>query len=361
MVRHFFSEVIVRIQTYKDKLIVGEKKSKRPTISDVAQKAGVSIATVSRVLNQNNPVTDETIQKVKQAIKELHYRPFMAARNLARNTTHMIGLILPQISGDYFPAILKGVEAALKETGYRLLVVSTQNDQESSYNEILPLSNHITDGLLVFANAVDDEALRQYHDEQFPIVLLFQRPPEGLKIPEVGVENESGAYEIVEHLIKVHGRRRIVFIKGPENNEDSKLREKGYRKALTSNNITLVSELLVRGDYNMDTAYESVFNIIEDGVKFDAVVGADDESAIGAIQALKSKGIQVPKEVSVVGFDDINLAAYIQPSLTTVSVPLETVGTVAANQVLNSIEGKEIKQMALLPTKPVFRNSCGCK
>ena len=340
---------------------MNRKKSKRPTISDVAEKAGVSIATVSRVLNQNIPVADNTRKNVIKAIKDLHYRPVFAAQNLARSTTNTIGLILPQISGDYFPSILKGIEAALKEYGYRLLVYSTQYEHESSYDEILQFGDHITDGLIIFTNALDDKALHQYYEAQLPLVLLFQKPPGGLAIPEVGIKNETGAYQIVEHLIKIHECEKIVFIKGPINNSDSKWREIGYKKALADNHIEAVSERIIRGDYNMDTARKNVAKFIDREIAFDAIFSADDESAIGAIQALDSKGIRVPEEVAVVGFDDIYLAKFINPPLTTVSVPLEMVGKRAVKQIIKVIHGEEVQRLVLLPTKPVYRRSCGCE
>ena len=192
------------------------KKTKRPTIDDVARQAGVSISTVSRVLNQSAPVEDEKVKKVRQAIKILNYEPQAAARILASQKTQTIGLLLPLISGDYFADVLRGVERGVIEGGYDLLIHSTFTDirPKSPYRRVL--GEHNTDGLIVFSDSLDENELIRLDSMQFPVVLLHRSSPQHLKIPSITVENKNGAKQIVEHLIQAHRRRRIVYLRGPE-------------------------------------------------------------------------------------------------------------------------------------------------
>src|SRR5512138_1421825 len=196
-------------------------QNRPPTIADVARHAQVSIATVSRVLNGNVPVQSEKADRVRLAMDELRFVPRHAARVLASKRTNTIGLVMSEISGAFFPPLLKGIEAAAHEAGYDLLIHSTKREGPSRR----PLGEHNTDGLLVFTDSLDHRELRRLHAIGFPIVLLHQAAPDGMNIPVITVENKEGAATLVSHLIEEHGRRRIVFLRGPEGHEDSMWRE----------------------------------------------------------------------------------------------------------------------------------------
>lgn len=330
-----------------------------PTIADVARHAGVSIATVSRVLNDSVPVAKETARRVQAAISELAYVPRTAARILASRKTHTIGLILSDISGAFFSPMLRGIEAGVRQAGYDLLVYSTGEIQEGQPPH-RALGEHNTDGLLVFADSLELQELARLHKIGFPVVLMHQSSPKGIDIPTVTIENKDGASKIVTHLIQVHGRRRIVFLRGPSAHEDSAWRERGYREALATNGIQFDLRLVLEGRFNEEVALHAMRGLIGTGQEFDAVFSGDDDSASGVLLALREAGRRVPQDVAVVGFDDAPFAPYLTPPLTTVHAPTELVGQTAVRQLLGLIQSGQAEPLTLLPTEIVIRNSCGC-
>lgn len=329
------------------------------TIHDVARRAGVSVATVSRLLNQTAPVAEETAARVQAAMAELHFVPHATARKLATLKTNTLGLLLTDIQGDFFTPMLSGIESATREAGFDLLI-STSGRREPRKAFPLPLGPHNTDGVLVYTNSIEETGLRRYHELGFPMVLIHRSPPAGLDIPCVTVENKDVSRRIVEHLIETHGRRRIAFLRGPATEEDSHWRELGYRAALEAHAIPLDPDLVAPGEFNRHVARDSVSRLLAAGVTFDAVFAGDDEAAVGVLDALREAGQRVPADVSVVGFDDQRLAAYLTPPLTTVRAPTEEVGRVAAQQLLKLIQTGQADPLTLLPTEIVIRRSCGC-
>ncbi len=258
----------------------------RLTIADVAERAGVSIATVSRVLNGTAPVEVETAERVRFAVASLNYVPHAAARTLASHRTNTIGLLLPEISGAFFQPLLRGVEAGVSKAGYDLLIHATQSRPDNAPHR--PLGEHNTDGLLVFTESLDEKELTRLHGIGFPVVLLHQASPNSLDIPIITIENQSGAQNIVDHLIEIHKRRRIVFMQGPAGHEDSSWREKGYRQAMDNHHITLDPLLIRRGNFDRNDAQSSIEKLISEGIDFDAVFTGDDESAIGVLHSLET-------------------------------------------------------------------------
>lgn len=336
------------------------KAKQRPTISDVARLAGVSIATVSRVMNETAPVADDTVEKVRQAVDVLGYTPQMAARSLAGRKTNTVGLLLPEIGGAFFVSMLRGIETGLHGSGFDLLIYATTQGADRAGRGPGPLGEHNTDGLLVFTNRLSEAEIARLHERGFPLVLLHRTPPRGLDIPCVTFENKAGARRIVEHLIEVHGHRRIGFLAGPAGNEDSTWRELGYREALAAHGIAFEPVLVAEGGFNDILAQSAVRQWLVDGVELDAIFAGDDEAASGAIIALNRAGKRVPEDVAVVGFDDVPFAAHLLPPLTTVRAPIELAGCVAAEQMVRLIQAGEAQSFTLLPTELVIRQSCGC-
>ena len=336
------------------------KKQKRPTIDDVARHAGVSISTVSRVLNNSAPVDDDKVEKVRQAIDALNYQPKAAARILASQRTETIGLLLPLISGEYFAGMLRGIERGVIEGGYDLLIHSTYTDSRphSPYRRVL--GEHNTDGLIIFSDSLDDNELQRFGELDFPVVLLHRSSPEGLKIPSVTVENKNGARQIVEHLIRVHDRRKIVYLRGPEEHEDSYWREVGYRQALEEAGLVFNPARVGAGNFDNRDAQDAIDAMLMDGIEFDAVFAGDDEAASGVLRALRLAGISVPEQVAVVGFDNSNLAEHLIPALTTVDAQIEQAGYTAAKRLIELIKRGSTAEITLLPTKIMPRRSCGC-
>ncbi|HEX2623486.1 MAG TPA: LacI family DNA-binding transcriptional regulator [Phototrophicaceae bacterium] len=325
----------------------------RATIEDVAQRAGVSTATVSRVVNRTGRVSEATIAKVQAAIDELSYHPSAAARGLAARRTYTIGLTVYQIGDEFSQGMLRGIESTASANGFDLLIHSTRHTATKSTS----IGEHNTDGLIVFADSLSERELIQLHLAGFPVVVLHRSSPRGVTIPSIMIENQNGARQLVEHLIEGCGRQRIAYLAGRDNQEDSYWREMGYREALAAHQIGF--SLVGQGDFAIDTARMRAQSWLADGLKLDAIFAGDDESAIGVLLALRDGGVRVPEEVAVVGFDDIRLAQYLTPPLTTVRAPVEEAAKEAVNQLLKLIQTGEADAVTMLPTELVIRQSCG--
>ena len=308
------------------------------------------------MINGTAVVAPGTEQRVRAAIAQLGFSPHPAARQLVMNRTNMIGVLLQEVSGAFFPPMLRGIEAGTRETGYNLLIYSRQNEQASFH-----FGERSVDGLIVFAGSMDEVGLRRYYERDFPVVLLHQTPPQDCPYPFVTVENKSGAEKIVSHLIEVHGRRRIVYLQGPVNHEDSLWREQGYRKALTAHDIPFDPALVALGEFDEQGAARAIEKLLLDGVKFDAVFTGDDDAAIGVLSTLNLSGCNVPDDVAVVGFDDVPFSRFLSPPLTTVRAPIEEVGNTAVRLLISCIQNRPCESKILLPTELVIRRSCGCK
>jgi DNA-binding LacI/PurR family transcriptional regulator len=292
---------------------------------------------------------------------ELRYVPHAAARHLASRKTRVVGLLLNNLHNDFFVPLLNGVEAVVRQRGYNLIVATYHaNSREHSQP---PIGPHNTDGLLVFSDGLVDEDLATLNECGFPMVLVHRTPPPSLRIPTVTVENVRVIEQLVDHLIKVHGKKRILFMRGPLYQEDSTLRETGYRSALQANGIPIDENLILNGEFERDIAYQAMNDFLgnEKQVAFDAVFTGDDDAAIGVLKALHKHGLKVPEEVAVIGFDDLGFAPFLNPPLTTVRAPTETVGRLAAERLFAVLENRPADETVILPTEIIYRRSCGCQ
>ena len=330
------------------------------TINDVASLAGVSIATVSRVLNGTTHVSDATTTKVRNAIATLNYYPRSAARVLASQKTNTIGLVLPEISGFYFSPLLRGIEEGIRGFEYDLLVHSAVFRQDGGGLLPIKLGEHNTDGLLIFAASSSNQEITRLYNLGFPMVLLHQTPPDGFAIPCVTMENKAGAFKLVNHLIECHGFQNIGFLAGPGEHEDLYWREIGYRESLASHGLSLDPDLISFGGFNAENARSSVEQWMNSGLKVDAIFAGDDDAATGAITAIRQAGKRVPEDIAVVGFDDIYISQYFSPPLTTIRAPIEKAGYTAAQQLIRLIHQESVEPLVLLPTSLIVRQSCGC-
>lgn len=335
------------------------RKSSSVTIRDVAKHAAVSVATVSRFINQNAPVSQEVAERIQQVMLDLNYKPHSAARQLATRRTMTIGLVIHNMHTDFFAPLLSGIEAVVSEYKYNLLVATY--DYKAYPHRPLPIGPHNTDGLLAYADCIDEEQLTDLCRIKFPVVLIHRTTPAHLKVPFVTVENKAATRKLISHLIEEHGRRSIIFLRGPKEQEDSRWREQGYRDALDAHGLPVRPELILEGEFDQWVAYKNLKKFIAcNGVDFDAVFTGDDDAAIGVLNALREAGLRVPEDVSVVGFDDSRLAAFLNPSLTTVKAPTAAVGQTAAHLLFNLIQEQPAQSATLLPTEIIIRRSCGC-
>lgn len=335
------------------------RKSDSVTIRDVAKNAGVSVATISRYINQNAPVSQEVAERIQQVMLDLNYKPLAVARHLATRRTQTIGLILHNMHTDFFAPLLSGIESVVNENQYNLLVATYKSPTRKGSEP--PVGAHNTDGILVFADSLSKEHLTQLCRSEFPLVLIHRTPPINLKIPFVTVENKAATRKIIDHLIEVHGRSSILFVHGPREQEDSHWRQQGYRDALDAHGIAFDPAKMIDGEFNGEIAYANIKKLIaENKVRFDAVFTGDDDAGIGILKAFNEAGIRIPEDVSVVGFDDSRLSSFLNPPLTTVRAPTEEVGRRAACLLFNLIKGQPAEPVTLLPTEIIIRRSCGC-
>ena len=337
------------------------KRSSSVTIRDVARKANVSVATVSRYINRNAPVSPEATERLDKVMIELRYVPHAAARHLASRKTRVIGLLLNNLHNDFFVPLLNGVEAVVRSKDYNLIVATYH---ASSRNKTPPpIGPHNTDGLLVFSDGLVDDDLANLNASGFPMVLVHRTPPPSLKIPSVTVENIEITHKLVEHLIQVHGKRRIMYLRGPVNQEDSLRRETGYKSALEANGIPFDEDLVLNGEFERDIAYQVLHDFLGNGrrVAFDAIFAGDDDAAIGVLKALHEHDCKVPEDIAVIGFDDLGFASFLNPPLTTVRAPTEAVGRIATERLFGLLENQPSDEVMILPTEIIFRRSCGCQ
>jgi LacI family transcriptional regulator len=336
------------------------RSPRRATITDVAEHANVSIATVSRVINKTAAVAPDTAERVYAAIADLDYIPHAAAQGLARRRTNMVGLLLPMIGGSYFSPMLRGIENAVSQNGMALLIFSMQTSSIQPHRFNLPLGEHNTDGLIVFTNSLGEADLARLHKRQLPMLLLHQTSPPGMNIPCVTVENKAGSRKLINHLIESHHYQTIAFLAGPDGNEDSHWREMGYREALAAHDIPFDPALVATGGFSEIEAQTAVEQWLLEGVEMDAIFAGDDDAAIGAITALRRAGRRIPQDIAVVGFDDLPLSRHLSPALTTVRAPIEQVGEEAVNQLVRLIRTGQAESLIMLPTQLIIRQSCGC-
>jgi DNA-binding LacI/PurR family transcriptional regulator len=292
---------------------------------------------------------------------KLRYVPHAAARHLASRKTRVIGLLLNNLHNDFFVPLLNGVEAVVRKKGYNLIVATYHaNSRDTSQP---PIGPHNTDGLLVFSDGLVDEDLASLHESGFPMVLVHRTPPPLVSIPSVTVENIAVTQKLIEHLIQAHGRKRILFLRGPIDQEDSMRRETGYRAALQANRIEIDENLIIAGEFERDIAYQAMNQVLGNGrhIAFDAVFTGDDDAAIGVLKSLHEHSLRVPEDVSVIGFDDLGFASFLNPPLTTVRAPTERVGQIATQRLFDILENQESDDALVLPTEIIYRRSCGCQ
>jgi DNA-binding LacI/PurR family transcriptional regulator len=309
-------------------------------------------------MNGNGHVAAETRDRVLAAAEALGYQPRASARGLALNSTETIAIVFPYISGPYFSEIIHGVETEARRNDYHLLVytVSFGPGDES----FLPLLPARSDGMILADHAVSEEYLRELVRRDVPFVVLGDGV-EGLPMNAIRPENRGGSHEAALHLID-HGYRRIACIAGPWGSDHSAERLQGYAEALAERGLAYDGRYVVRGDFREDSGRDAMLRLLELPAPPDAVLAGNDLMAIGAMGAIRSRGLRIPEDVALIGFDDIRMVAYLEPPLTTVRQPLFEMGALAMRLLLRHIQDDTLPpEMVDLPTQLVVRRSCGCE
>ncbi|MDI6601498.1 MAG: LacI family DNA-binding transcriptional regulator [Thermoanaerobacteraceae bacterium] len=328
------------------------------TIKDVARKANVSITTVSRVINNKTEgVSEETRERILKVMQDLNYQPNRIARGLVTKRTNTLGLILPDIANPFFPEIARGVEDTANIYGYNVILCNTDDrtDKEELYINVL--KEKCVDGI-VFTSSVNpvSEHIKQLMDYKMPFVLL-DRYMDIDHLPGVYSDGYDGMYQITRYLFEM-GHRDIAYIGGPSLSATAKHRYEGFEYALREYGVGLDDVLIEEGNYKISGGKEAMARLVEKGMDFTAVACANDLMAVGAMEVLKDKGYRIPEDVSVTGFDDIQLSGLIEPKLTTVAQPCYEMGAVATRMLIKLIEGQALEEQEIkLKPRLVIRNS----
>ncbi|WP_374011777.1 LacI family DNA-binding transcriptional regulator [Pseudoxanthomonas koreensis] len=332
------------------------------TIHDVAQAAGVSVATVSRALNGHSNVAEPVRQRVHEAAQRLRYSPHGAARSLSSRSTQTIGVVLPDLHGEFFSELIRGIDTVARGRGRHLLLSSCHGDPEQQGAALRAMRGRV-DGLLVMSPYADRPGfLAENLPQPLPAVLINTHQAEPL-CPALEVDNHAGAMAMVRHLLEL-GHRRIAFIGGPEANHDARERLRGFRAAMAAQADAHASEY--PGAFDEASGHRAGQAILAARPRPDAVFAANDMMALGCLYAFAHAGVQVPGQIALAGFDDIPLARFVHPSLTTMRVSIAALGGRAMERLLALVEAgnaevgqEQVDRQVLAPELVVRASSAG--
>jgi LacI family transcriptional regulator len=327
------------------------------TIKDVARKAGVSISTVSRVINDSKPVTDEIKQRVLNVIEETGYVPNPLARSLVTKKSQLIGVIVPEVSDSFVSEIVNGIEEVAKMYDYDILLANTYSDKEQELKSINLLRAKQVEGIVMMSWLIGEEHINFINKCQIPATYI-SKTARGFDVHSVSISNTKATYDMTKYLIE-KGHQKIGFIM---TSEDTTVMEKerytGYENAMNEANLKIYEELVKSGDTEYDGGYKGMNEILKSKNIPDAVFVTGDEAAIGAMNAIFDAGYRVPEDISVAGFNDVKLASIYRPKLTTVHQPLYDMGAVAIRMVIKMINGEVLDEKKVeLPYRIVERES----
>lgn len=326
------------------------------TIKDVARAAGVSVATVSRALNGAENVLPDTRERIASVARELRYSPSGAARSLITRRTDTIGALLPDLHGEFFSELIRGIDQAARARGLHLLLSSSHDDADEAAAALRAMNGRV-DGLIVMSPHADEDFLSQNLPPALPAVLLNSGVREARQ-RAFAVDNFGGARAMTAHLVGT-GRRRIAFLGGPASNFEARERERGYRAGLPAG----ARPRLLEGDFS-EAAGEragAALLALPAAERPDAVFAANDIMAIGLLGALQAGGVRVPADIALAGFDDIPVARYVSPPLTTMHVPIAALGSQALDALADALDAPQTPDThsTVMPVQLVVRRSCG--
>ena len=313
------------------------------SIKDVAREAGVSIATVSRVLNDIDVVNEDTKKKVLDAIKKLGYRPNIVARSLKTQRTKTIGILIPDISSQFYPEIVRGAEDVANIYDYNVILCNSDFDVEKEKEYLRVLKEKMVDGVIYMSSSLNEEILDLINELDLKTILVETKDKDGV-LPSVTIDNVSASYEGTKYLLD-RGASKPAFIGVKEDTMNAwGDRYIGFEKALKDAGIHIDEELVYFDSLKVKSGYNAIEKFVESGRSFDSIVCASDEIAIGAINGLRERGYKVPDDVSVIGFNNNSVSSYFYPRITTISQPSYDMGSVAMRMLIKLLNKKELDQ-----------------
>jgi len=327
------------------------------TIRDVARVSRVSIATVSRVFNNSSRVSDPTRRRVLAAAKRVAYWPNATARSLITSRTHTLGLLLPDLHGEFFSEMIRGIDLAARAVRFSLLVSRSSSRADELTTAVRSMRGRV-DGIVVMAPDLDDSSVLGQCAGHVPVVLINAE----IHVPgchSLKFDNLGGALAVTQHLIEL-GHRRIATLHGPPHNIDARERLEGYRMALMRSGLTPEPALEIQGTFGERSGYEAAQALVALQPRATAVFVANDHMAVGLMSALHDLGLQIPRDIAMAGFDDIPMARFLTPPLTTVHLDVEELGRRAVRFLLDPTRLRVAdEQQDMVPVTLVVRSSCG--
>lgn len=322
------------------------------TIKDVAEAANVSISAVSYAINNSGPVSEEKRTRIMQAVEELGYVQNGIARSLRMQKKGYIGYFANSLYGAFYGEVLKGIEEVFSKNG-KELVAGKCNRLQSDLQIIRLLTEKMTDGAIIFSPKISDELIIKLADKDFPIVVL-DRELHGEYISSVLIDNERSAYKVGEKIASL-GLKSVGCLVGP--GFDGEQRMQGFQEAVEDFNLEILNDCVLDADWKEEIAYRKTLEMIQKGTIPQVIFAFNDEMAKGSMEALKDMKLRIPEDVSVIGWDDIEISKYLSPKLTTVHRPLYELGVMAAQTLIGMQEGGKSKHV-VLTTNFVERESC---
>jgi len=327
------------------------------TIKDVANMAGVSTTTVSHVINKTRFVSKDLIERVNDAITTLNYQPYGLARSLRRKQSGTIGIVIPDNTNPFFAEVVRGIEDTCFENGYSVFLCNSDGKPAKERNYLQLLIEKGVDGLVLVSTGDDEEAMRLLENREIPKVIV-DREISGLHMDSVLVDNQQGGYSAARYLIEL-GHRTIGCIMGPSNITPSGQRIEGFRKGLKEGGLLLDENMVATGDFKSFGGYEGFKKLLRGELVPTAIFVCNDMMALGALNAARELGIDVPEQLSLIGFDDIALASLINPNLTTIAQPKYELGETGAELLLKRINNKGRSESRIVKkTHLVIRDTC---
>lgn len=328
------------------------------TIKNVAEKAGVSIATVSRVINNSQQVSEQVRSRVLEVIDEMGFKPNPVARSLVMKKSRLIGVIVPDMSSYFFGEIMNGIEEITRTYQYDIIVCNTRGNHELEIRYLDLFQGKQVEGVIFMSWKLENDVVEHIRNMEIPVVMV-NRNTSKLTVPSVSIDNYKAAYELTHYLLK-KGHTKIALIRNSIDIDAFGLEQyKGYKQALIENGIEVNKNYVRYGDFSIENSYRIVKNFVKENDIPTAIFATSDVMAIGAINALKDCGYDVPDDVSVAGFNDIRLASIYRPKLTVIHQPLFNIGTVAVKMIIDRIKGEETgENIVILPHSLIERESC---
>lgn len=326
------------------------------TIYEVSALAGVSLSSVSRVLNDHEHVSKKTKEKVEAAMNELDYRPNTIARSLASSRSNSIGVLVSELHGPFFGAMLSSIELELRNAGKHAVITAGHSDEKSEKKGLDFLIDRKCDALILLVDAISDDYLITLSKGKTPFVILNRY------IPEIGdncfyLDNELGGYLAAKHLIK-QGHKEIAYISGPLIKQDTTERLVGHKKALAEANIIFNADLVYEGDYLTESGRDGFNSLINNKTTFTAVACANDEMASGAMRGARDHKLLIPEQCSFIGFDNAFFTEYLYPQLTTINFPVNDMAKMSTHWILKNVyKQKEFEITNMFIPKVIERKS----